>query len=73
MSDQEFKITISENGSYKVEGEPRIVDADGNVVETRPGRPFFLCRCGHSQNKPFCDGSHNRNEWDPTLASREEA
>lgn len=73
MSDQEFTITISENGSYKVEGEPRLVDADGNTVETRAGRPFFLCRCGHSQNKPFCDGAHNRNEWDPTLASREEA
>ncbi|MDX1494968.1 MAG: CDGSH iron-sulfur domain-containing protein [Longimicrobiales bacterium] len=69
MADQEFRITISENGSYKVEGGPRLVDADGNPIETREGRPFFLCRCGHSQNKPFCDGAHNREEWDPTLAS----
>jgi len=70
MSDQEFTITISENGSYKVEGGPHLVDADGNPVETREGRPFFLCRCGHSKNKPFCDGAHNRHEWDPKLADR---
>ena len=68
MSDQSFRITISENGSYKVEGGPTLVDGDGNPVETREGRPFFLCRCGHSQNKPFCDGAHNRHDWDPTLA-----
>ena len=70
MSDTEFRITISETGSYKVEGNPRLVDADGNPVETREGRPFFLCRCGLSQNKPFCDGAHNRHDWDPTLAAR---
>lgn len=70
MSDTEFKITISANGSYRVEGGPELVDADGNPVETREGRPFFLCRCGHSENKPFCDGSHGRHEWDPTLADR---
>ena len=68
MSDQEFKITISKTGSYKVEGGVRLVDADGNPVETREGKPFFLCRCGQSANKPFCDGTHNRIEWDAELA-----
>lgn len=27
---------------------------------------YALCRCGHSSNKPFCDGTHKRVEWDPT-------
>ncbi|MEM1362309.1 MAG: CDGSH iron-sulfur domain-containing protein [Pseudomonadota bacterium] len=30
---------------------------DGRAVETKP--MMALCRCGHSKNKPFCDGSHN--------------
>jgi CDGSH-type Zn-finger protein len=30
----------------------------GKVIETRD--PIFLCRCGGSKNKPFCDGSHRR-------------
>ena len=70
MSDAGIKITVSANGSYKVEGACSLTDAEGNPIETREGKPFFLCRCGHSANKPFCDGSHKSNDWDPTLAAR---
>lgn len=56
----ESKITVSLNGSLKVEGDVELVDHDGNKIATREGAPYFLCRCGHSQNKPFCDGSHKR-------------
>jgi CDGSH-type Zn-finger protein len=36
-----------------------LIDADGNEI-ARPddGKPIVLCRCGKSQNKPFCDKSH---------------
>ena len=68
MSD--VKITVSETGSYKIEGEPPLYDHEGNRLETREGKPFFLCRCGHSANKPFCDGAHKRVEWDAKLADR---
>jgi len=61
-------ITISRNGSLKVEGDPTLLDAEGNELETREGKPFFLCRCGESTNKPFCDGSHNRIDFDGALA-----
>ena len=70
MPDSGIRITVSESGSYKVEGDATLVDAEGNAIETREGKAFFLCRCGHSANKPFCDGSHKSNEWDPKLAER---
>ena len=51
-------ITVRQNGSYKVEGDDvKLVDWNGNEY-TIPKRPFALCRCGHSKNKPFCDSSH---------------
>ena len=62
MSD--VKITVSRNGSLKVEGAVTLVDDQENELPTKEGRPFFLCRCGASQNKPFCDGSHNRVGFD---------
>lgn len=56
----EVKITVHLNGNLKVEGDAELVDHEGNEIETKEGAPFFLCRCGHSQRKPFCDGSHKR-------------
>ena len=66
----ELKITISETGSYKIEGDTELLDHEGQKLETREGKPIFLCRCGHSENKPFCDGTHGRVEWDHGLADR---
>lgn len=53
-------ITIVENGPFKVQGGIPLEDADGNPVETREGKAYYLCRCGASTNKPFCDGTHSR-------------
>ncbi|MFZ9641514.1 MAG: CDGSH iron-sulfur domain-containing protein [Candidatus Nanopelagicaceae bacterium] len=55
MSDR-VKIRIKPNGSIRVTGTVDIVDADGNILETKTD--FSLCRCGHSKDKPWCDGSH---------------
>ena len=66
MSD--IKITVSLNGSLKVEGDASLVDHEGRPIATREGMPFFLCRCGASSNKPFCDGSHNRIGFDGELS-----
>lgn len=56
----DVNITVSLDGSLKVEGPVTLRDHEGNEISTREGRPFYLCRCGHSQNKPFCDASHKR-------------
>jgi hypothetical protein len=61
MSDQPEPITIRcrENGPLVVHGPFRLVDHTGKEYELPTDKPLVaLCRCGHSGNKPFCDGSH---------------
>ncbi len=49
------------NGPLFLRGRVRIVDRDGAVL--REDTRVALCRCGVSENKPFCDGSHLRIEF----------
>ena len=53
-----MKLIARENGSILVEttGSYTLKTADGEQVVEK--ERFSLCRCGHSQNKPFCDGAH---------------
>ncbi len=53
-------ITVNDDGPYKVEGPVVLRDAEGGAW-TLPGPRVWLCRCGRSSNKPFCDGSHKQN------------
>ena len=53
------KITVNNNGSLKIEGDFEIADREGNQYDLGGRTALGLCRCGHSKNKPFCDGSHN--------------
>ena len=54
------KITPANNGPYLVEGDINLVDAAGKPWDLAGRAKIALCRCGHSANKPFCDGSHAR-------------
>lgn len=56
MADTMFVPT--ENGPYHVKGRFSVVLSDGTQLET--GEETWLCRCGHSRMKPFCDGSHRK-------------
>ncbi len=51
------KITVKANGPYLVLGA-EIVDETGAPFPVEAGKAVALCRCGASQRKPFCDGSH---------------
>ena len=62
------KITINNNGSLKIEGDFEIVDREGNNYNLGGREIIGLCRCGHSKNKPFCDGSHN-GQFEHTAAA----
>lgn len=62
-----IKITVRQNGPYRVEGnldELQLLDHEGNPVPLPPrseAKPWIsLCRCGASTNKPFCDGTHSK-------------
>lgn len=81
-ADEKFKIVVEEKGPYLVYGRPplrlqfimpnevgdswyfREVDCFSTDKE-----PTALCRCGASKNKPYCDGSHTRAEWNPGLTA----
>jgi len=52
------RLTVNSNGSLKVDGEFEIVDSAGKAYGLEGRTVVSLCRCGRSQNKPFCDGSH---------------
>ena len=59
-------ITVRNNGPYHIQGSFRIVTQNGRELPVEEGQAW-LCRCGHSLNKPFCDGSHKRAEFDSDL------
>ncbi len=54
-----MKIVAKENGPYIIEVEGEVL-IDGERKEVKV---IALCRCGHSQNKPFCDGSHAKKNF----------
>ena len=64
-------ITINNNGSIKIEGEFTIQDQEGKAFDLAGRTTIGLCRCGHSQNKPFCDGSHRTSGFESLCPARE--
>lgn len=64
------KITVNKNGSLRVEGEFTILDADGNAFDLAGRTVLSLCRCGHSENKPLCDGSHRKVNFQSEVKAR---
>lgn len=72
------KVKVTQNGPYLVSGrlplsEQEIcVDSDDQCHGWKEGQKYpsqenyALCRCGHSQNKPYCDGSHAKVKFDGT-------
>ena len=51
------RLTLIPNGPMSLEGRIDLLGADGAVL--REESKIFLCRCGESANKPFCDGAHS--------------
>ncbi len=64
------KITVKDNGSLRIEGDFSIVDAEGKEFGLAGRTAISLCRCGHSENKPFCDGSHRKVNFQSEVKAR---
>jgi CDGSH-type Zn-finger protein/truncated hemoglobin YjbI len=59
--EREASIEVSKDGPYRVIGGVPLTDENGQPVARAAGSSlehYALCRCGHSQNKPFCSGMH---------------
>jgi len=67
----EVKITVRNDGSLLVSGPITLEDAAGQTFGLSGRTTIGLCRCGHSENKPFCDGSHARAGFKSEVAARE--
>lgn len=52
------KITPKEDGPLLVQGVPVLKQRGGDITPEKP--VYALCRCGQSQNKPYCDGAHGK-------------
>jgi CDGSH-type Zn-finger protein len=55
----QVRIKALKNGPLEVTGTVEVSDASG-ALRPSDEDPIYLCRCGHSANKPFCDGSHKK-------------
>jgi CDGSH-type Zn-finger protein len=79
-----YKIRVTKNGPYIVTGgvplaEQHIkIDKDGQNHGWQEGHKYppqetyALCRCGKSKNKPFCDGSHTKHNFNGTETASKE-
>lgn len=69
------RITVKSDGSLRIEGDFEIVDSEGRVFglagrrAPTGGWSVGLCRCGHSGNKPFCDGAHRVHGFRSTVVA----
>jgi CDGSH-type Zn-finger protein len=52
------KVTVKSNSYILLEGNFEIKDVNGNI--TTANEKVYLCGCGKSEKKPFCDGSHKK-------------
>ncbi len=65
------RITPTNNGPLRVEGDFEIVDTKGKVFGLGGRTAVSLCRCGHSNNKPFCDGTHAKIGFQSVVEARD--
>lgn len=71
-----YKVKVTKDGPYMVSGgvplseQSMCVDSDGQCHGWKEGKKYptqesyDLCRCGHSKNKPYCDGTHAKIQFD---------
>jgi CDGSH iron-sulfur domain-containing protein 3 len=66
-------IKVNTNGPLMIAAADvpsiQLVDAAGEIIPLPEGKNVFLCRCGASSRKPFCDGAHKTSGFDGTCVT----
>jgi CDGSH-type Zn-finger protein len=82
--EDKFRIRVRKNGPYSVSGAVPLfsstIECDGSGIPStwvfgqklKTSKNYLLCRCGQSSNKPFCDSSHLKVNFDGTETSSNE-
>jgi CDGSH-type Zn-finger protein/truncated hemoglobin YjbI len=73
---REPAIEVSRDGPYRITGAIRLIGGTGNDEARAEGASrehYALCRCGHSQNKPFCSGMHWYVDFKDPVRGEDEA
>jgi CDGSH-type Zn-finger protein len=65
------KIVPGNNGPLRIEGDFEILDPEGKQFGLAGRTSISLCRCGHSANKPFCDGTHKTIGFQDEVKARD--
>ena len=66
------KIIVKNDGPLRIEGDDIVItDMQGKLFGLAGRSVVSLCRCGHSANKPFCDGSHAKNDFHSNCPARD--
>jgi CDGSH-type Zn-finger protein len=65
------KVTVNNHGPLRLEGTFTICDSVGGTFDLAGRTVISLCRCGHSENKPFCDGSHRKVGFQSEIKARQ--
>jgi len=65
------KIVVRNDGPLLVQGEVELVDMAGRPYGLGGRAAVGLCRCGHSANKPFCDGAHKAANFQDQSQARD--
>jgi CDGSH-type Zn-finger protein len=80
-----FKVKVTRDGPYLLSGRIPLAeqiigtDTEGYCYEWREGNKYLaqetyaLCRCGRSENKPFCDGTHVKAGFNGTETASHES
>ena len=63
-------IVVFPNGPLRISGDFIIKDGQGKAFDLSGRNTISLCRCGLSENKPFCDGSHGRKGFQSIVEAR---
>ena len=58
-----MKLSLIANGPILLDTPAEVAVQIGGKTEKKTG-PLFLCRCGQSANKPFCDGTHRKVKFE---------